>query len=474
MSRPPGPVRQPRTPPHTPTPTSPPHRNTEEHHMSVSAPEQAADLVARLRGTFRTGRTKSLEWRVRQLRQLRALLTEHDKDLAEALYQDLHKGAAEAHAAEIDFPVREIDHTLDNLEDWLYPESLSPEALTGFPEGSTAGTRYDPLGVVLVIAPWNYPAQLLLVPLLGALAAGNAVVAKPSELAPATSSVLARLLPEYLDTDAVAVVEGGIPETTALLEQRFDHIFYTGNGTVGRIVMRAAAEHLTPVTLELGGKSPAFVDRDADLGQTARRLVKAKFQNAGQTCVAPDYVLADPATARALEGELAKAVEEVYGSDPAASPGYGRLVNERHFDRVSALLDSGRTVTGGQRDRATKYIAPTVLAEVAPDAPVMREEIFGPVLPLVEVADLDEAIAFINDRDKPLALYAFTGSWETRRRLAQETSSGGLGFGLPMAHLRVPELPFGGVGESGMGAYHGPYSLATFSHRKAVLDVPLS
>lgn len=439
---------------------------------NAPAPEDPAALVARLRATFRTGRTRPLDWRVRQLTRLRDLLTEHREDIADALHADLGKPRAEAYRSEIDFSIREIDHTLDHLEEWLSPQSVDVSGVFG--ERASAGTQVDPLGVVLVIAPWNYPAQLLLVPVAGALAAGNAVVVKPSEMAPATSAVVARLLPRYLDTDAVAVVEGGVPETTALLAQRFDHIFYTGNGTVGRIVMRAAAEHLTPVTLELGGKSPAFVDTGVDVPEVARRLARAKFANAGQTCVAPDYVLTDPATARALEAALTEAIAQRYGTDPAASDAYGRIVNERHFDRLSGLLGSGRLVTGGQTDRATKYIAPTVLGGVEPDEPVMREEIFGPVLPIVEVENLDEAIEFINDRDKPLALYAFTEADVTRERLAAETSSGGLGFGLPMAHLSVPELPFGGVGESGLGAYHGPHSIATFSHRKARLDVPLS
>ncbi|MEV4437883.1 aldehyde dehydrogenase family protein [Streptomyces sp. NPDC049577] len=425
-----------------------------------------ADTVARLRVAFRTGRTKPVDWRTGQLRRLREMLTEHGTDLAAALREDLGKSPAEAHRTEIDFTIREIDHTLDHLDAWLRPEPVPVPARLG---EASAWTQYDPLGVVLVIAPWNYPAQLLLTPLLGALAAGNAVVVKPSELAPATSAVLARLLPAYLDTEAVAVVEGGVPETTALLAERFDHIFYTGNGTVGRIVMAAAARHLTPVTLELGGKSPVFVDRDADPATVAQRLAAGKFLNAGQTCVAPDYVLTDPETARALEPELVRAVEALYGPDPAASPEYGRIVNERYFDRLTALLGSGRVVTGGDGDRAAKYIAPTVLADVAPDSPVMAEEIFGPVLPIVTVAGLDEAIDFINDRDKPLALYAFTESEDTRRRLAAETSSGGLGLGLPLAHLTVSDLPFGGVGESGMGSYHGRWSIETFSHRKAVL-----
>jgi aldehyde dehydrogenase (NAD+) len=440
---------------------------------TAATPEQPADVVARLRRTFRTGRTKPLAWRTDQLRRLRALLTEQGADLAAALHADLGKSSTEAYRTEIDFTVREIDHTLDHLQEWLRPESAPVPAHLG--ADATAWTQYDPLGVVLVIAPWNYPAQLLLAPLVGALAAGNAVVVKPSELAPATSAALARLLPAHLDTDtdAVAVVEGGVPETTALLAERFDHIFYTGNGAVGRIVLRAAAEHLTPVTLELGGKSPAFVDRDADLTVVADRLARGKFLNAGQTCVAPDYVLTDPETAAALEPLLTRAVEAAYGTDPQTSAEYGRIINERHFDRLAGLLGSGRIVVGGGNDRTDKYIAPTVLADVDPKSPVMREEIFGPILPIVTVDGLDEAIAFINDRDKPLALYVFTGSDDTRGRIAAETSSGGLGYGLPLAHLTVSDLPFGGVGESGMGNYHGRYSIETFSHRKAVLDKPL-
>ncbi|TCR16390.1 aldehyde dehydrogenase family protein [Streptomyces sp. BK205] len=439
--------------------------------MNHPAPEQPADVVARLRATFRSGRTKPVAWRTTQLRRLRELLTENGTELAAALHADLGKSSTEAFRTEIDFTIREIDHTLDHLTDWLRPESAPVPAHLG--ADATAWTQYDPLGVVLVIAPWNYPAQLLLAPVVGALAAGNAVVVKPSELAPATSSAIARLVPAYLDTDAVAVVEGGIPETTALLAERFDHIFYTGNGTVGRIVLRAAAEHLTPVTLELGGKSPAFVDRDADLAVVADRLVRGKFLNAGQTCVAPDYVLTDPETAAALEPLFVKAVEALYGADPAASGEYGRIINERHFDRLTGLLDSGRTVVGGQSDRTAKYIAPTVLADVDPEAPVMREEIFGPILPIVTVDGLDAAIDFIKDRDKPLALYVFTDSETTRGRIADETSSGGLGYGLPLAHLTVSDLPFGGVGESGMGNYHGRYSIETFSHRKAILEKPL-
>ncbi|WP_336047960.1 aldehyde dehydrogenase family protein [Streptomyces sp. CA2R101] len=430
----------------------------------------AAAVVGRLRRTFATGRTVATDWRRGQLAALRTLLTDHGDELLAALATDLGKGPEEAYRTEIGFTLHEIDHTLAHLDDWLAPRPAElPDRLLP----ATARVVREPLGVVLVIAPWNYPLQLALAPLVGALAAGNCAVVKPSELAPATSAALARLLPRHLDSEAVTVVEGAVPETTALLAERFDHIFYTGNGAVGRIVMTAAARHLTPVTLELGGKSPVVLDPGTDLAAAARRIVTGKFLNAGQTCVAPDYVLAIGDTARAIEPHLAEAVHEVYGADPAGAEEYGRIVNERHFDRLTALLDSGRTVLGGTYDRATRYLAPTVLADVAPDAPVMREEIFGPVLPIVAVPDLDAAIAFVNERDKPLALYAFTASDATKQRLLTETSSGALTFGLPVAHLTAPDLPFGGVGESGMGRYHGEYSLDTFSHSKAVLDKPL-
>jgi aldehyde dehydrogenase (NAD+) len=330
----------------------------------------------------------------------------------------------------------------------------------------------EPLGVALVIAPWNYPVQLLLLPMAAAVAAGNAVVGKPSELTPATSAALARLVPRYLDERAVAVVEGGVPETTGLLEQRWDHIFYTGNGRVGRVVMAAAAKHLTPVTLELGGKSPVIVDRDANLRVAARRIAWGKFLNAGQTCVAPDYALVHEAVAEPLLDEVRGALRRFYGSDPRQSPDYGRIVNASHFRRLTGLIDAGgfdRLVVGGERDEAARYIAPTVLSGVAPDAAVMGEEIFGPILAVRTVPDVDAAMDEINAGDKPLALYAFTGSKRTAERIVAGTSSGGVCVNGTVLHLGVPGLPFGGVGESGMGAYHGRTGFDTFSHRKAVL-----
>ncbi|MBQ1084418.1 MULTISPECIES: aldehyde dehydrogenase family protein [unclassified Nocardiopsis] len=443
-------------------------------HTNASEPltliTEIPQIVSRLRATFDSGRTKPLSWRRAQLRALRRLLTEERATLEKALRSDLGKPSVEAHTTEIGFVVNEIDHTLRHLASWLRPQRVSvPMALAP----ARARRVREPLGAVLIISPWNYPVNLALSPLVGAIAAGNAAVVKPSELSPATSAALADLIPRYLDSQAVAVVEGGVAESTALLEQRFDHIFYTGNSAVARIVMAAAVRHLTPLTLELGGKSPAVVEPGVDLATTARRLAWGKFTNAGQTCVAPDYVLAIGDTADTLQRELAAAITQMFGSDPAQSADYGRIVNERHFDRLSALLESGKVVAGGRTNRGDLYIAPTVLADVDPDSPVMAEEIFGPILPVVRVPDLDAAIRFVNERDKPLALYGFTESETTKRRLTTETSSGGLGFGLPIAHLAVPELPFGGVGESGMGAYHSAASIDTFSHTKAVLDKSL-
>ena len=430
-----------------------------------------ARTVEELRSGFERGITKPLAWRLGQLKALRRMLTERSADFEDALLADLAKNPTESQIAELGFVVGEIDHTLKHLRRWLRPRRVSvPGALLP----ARASTMLEPVGVVLVIAPWNYPVQLLLAPLVGALAAGNAVVLKPSELAPATSAAMARLIPQYLDPRAVAVVEGGVEDTTDLLAQRWDHIFYTGNGRVGRIVAAAAAEHLTPVTLELGGKSPAYVDASTDLATAAKRIAWGRFMNAGQTCVAPDYVLAERSIVPRLADALRDAVRDLYGDDPAQSPDYGRIVNDRQFERLTGMLGSGTAAVGGDHDAETRYLAPTVLTDVAPDSPAMAEEIFGPILPILPVDGLDDAIRFIRAGDKPLALYVFTSSATTRRRILTETSSGAVGFGVPAAHLAVAGLPFGGVGESGAGAYHGERSLRTFSHEKAVLSKSLS
>ena len=438
--------------------------------VEASIDESPARVVARLRATFDRGTTKPLDWRLGQLRALRRMLVENSPDIEAALQTDLHKSSSEALLTEIAAVMGEIDTTLRHLRAWLRPVSVrTPLSLMP----STARIVREPLGVVLVIAPWNYPVNLLLSPIVGALAAGNAVVAKPSELAPATSATLARLLRRYLDSDAVAVIEGGVDETTALLRERFDHIFYTGSGRVGQIVMRAAAEHLTPVTLELGGKSPVYVDDTADLAAAAKRIVWGKFMNAGQTCVAPDYVLTSPEVADRLVPLLIATIRSMYGDDPAASDDYGRIVDDSQFARLAGLLGDGSLAHGGRIDAATRYIEPSILTGVSRDDAIMQQEIFGPLLPIVTVDSLDEAIAFIVAGEKPLALYAFTSSPEARHALLTATSSGAVTFGIPSAHVLVTGLPFGGVGASGTGSYHGERSLLTFSHEKAVLDKPL-
>jgi aldehyde dehydrogenase (NAD+) len=422
--------------------------------------------VAAARAAFRRGVTKPYAWRTEQLRSMRRMLVDNEQLIAEALRSDLAKSPDAAWLTEIGFVVTEIDHTLRHLRSWLRPRRVTMPVWLA---PARAKIVREPLGVVLVIAPWNYPLMLLLAPAVGAIAAGNSVVLKPSELAPATSRVIAQLVPAYLDREAVRVVEGGVDETTALLTERFDHIFYTGNGTVGRIVLEAAAKHLTPVTLELGGKSPAFVDEGAHLQVAARRIVWGKFTNAGQTCVAPDYILGTRAVLDALKPQLAAAIEEFYGPDPASSEEYGRIVDDRHFARLFAHLEPHLVVSGGRHDAVTRYIEPTILDGVTLDSPVMQEEIFGPVLPLVEVSGVDDAIAVVNEREKPLALYVFTERAETVQRFVRDTSSGALNVNVPVVHLGVPDLPFGGVGASGMGSYHGERSIEAFSHAKPVL-----
>ena len=443
-----------------------------DSHASRGAVSHAAEVVAAARRAFDDGVTKPREWRVAQLRALRSLLVDHEDELAEALHADLGKSATEAWVTETGFVVREIDHTLRHLRSWTAPRRV-PVPLSLAP--GRAKVVREPLGVVLVIAPWNYPVQLCLAPLVGALAAGNAVVLKPSEIAPATSRALARLLPLKLDAAAVHVVEGAVPETTALLAERFDHIFYTGNGVVGRIVLEAATRHLTPVTLELGGKSPAYVADDADLRVTAQRLVWGKFTNAGQTCVAPDYVIASRPTLEALKPLLVEAIRAAFGPDPSTSPDYGRIIGSRHFDRLTALIDPARVVSGGRSDASTRYLEPTVVDVEDADDPqelVMRDEIFGPLLPLVAVDGLDAAVDFVNRRDKPLALYVFAEDDAVQTEVLDRTTSGGVCVNATLFHITVPSLPFGGVGESGMGAYHGRATFDTFTHRKSVFTRP--
>ncbi|HYU39009.1 MAG TPA: aldehyde dehydrogenase family protein [Acidimicrobiia bacterium] len=427
------------------------------------------NLVASLRRTYENGRTRPIEWRREQLQHLKALLEEREADLLDALAADLGKPRLEGWATDIGIVINEIEHALRHLAGWMKPERVwTPIAQ----RPARAAIHREPKGVVLVIAPWNYPVHLLLLPMVGALAAGNCVVGKPSEVTAHTSATLARLEPEYLDRESIAIVEGGVPETQALLAERFDHIFYTGNGRVGRVVMEAAAKHLTPVTLELGGKSPAIVDRDANLDVAARRIAFGKFLNAGQTCIAPDYVLVTREQEQPLIERIGQVICEFYSPDPAQSPDYARIVNDAHFQRLEKLLGSGAPAVGGDSRASERYIAPTVLRDVGADSPVMSDEIFGPILPVLSVADIDEAIRFVNDRDCPLALYLFSESHAVQQRILAETTSDGACVNTNVMHVAVPELPFGGVGPSGMGAYHGKASFDVFSHRKSVLTRP--
>ena len=424
-------------------------------------------LVTGVRHTFDTRVTRPLSWRKRQLERMIALLEENETELSEALATDLGKPAVEGFVTDIAFVIGEVKLMLKNLRRWNRPERVRTP-IVAMPASSKRIP--EPLGVVLVIAPWNYPIQLLLVPAAGAIAAGNTVVMKPSEVSSATSAALARLVPKYLDPSAIALVEGGVPETTALLAQRFDHIFYTGNGTVGRVVMRAAAEHLTPVTLELGGKSPTIVHASADLDVAARRIAWGKWLNAGQTCVAPDYVLVEKSVETALVDRIRRVIGEFYGDDPKISGSYGRIVSERHFDRLSGLMNGGRVIIGGHIDRNDRYIAPTVLADVDLGSPLMNEEIFGPLLPIVPVNSIREAISFVNARPHPLALYVFAEKKSVVDEVLAHTTAGGVTVNGTLMHLTSPNLPFGGVGESGMGAYHGEAGVRIFQHRKPVLS----
>ncbi len=436
-------------------------------------------IVARLRAGFAAGHLRTVDDRRHHLQALRSFLLDERDLLVGALADDLGKSATETWSTEIGLVLNELDHAVDNLHEWTAPR---PAAVPLSLRPASAEVVPQPLGVATIIAPWNYPVQLLLSPLVAALAAGNTAVLKPSEVAPAVARVVADRLGTHVRPDVVGVVTGGVEATTALLAERVDHIFYTGNGTVGRIVMTAAAEHLTPVTLELGGKSPAIVTRDADVDLAARRIAFGKFANAGQTCVAPDHVLVDRQVEDRFTAALVATLAAFYGDDPATSPDYARIVNARHHDRLTALLDAGgydRVVVGGESDRAQRYLAPTVLAGIGDDAAVMDDEIFGPILPVVGVQDAREAVDRVNARAKPLVLYVFTSSDRQAGAILDQTTSGGALVNHTLLHLAVPELPFGGVGDSGMGAYHGRTGFDTFSHLRSVLtastrvDLPL-
>ncbi|KAG5528977.1 hypothetical protein RHGRI_029589 [Rhododendron griersonianum] len=466
--------------------------------------EKASALVKELRESFNTGKTKKYEWRVSQLENILKMVEQREKDILSALHKDLSKPEQEAFISEVSLTKGSCTLALKELKHWMMPQKVKT-SMTTFP--SSAEIVSEPLGVVLVISTWNYPFMLSLDPVIGAIAAGNTVVLKPSEIAPATSSMLAKLLEEYTDNSAIRVVEGAVAETSALLEQKWDKIFYTGSGRIGRIVMSAAAKHLTPVILELGGKCPAVVDTDVDLQVAVRRIIAGKWACCnGQACIAPDYLITTKAFAAKLIDALILELKVFFGDNPMESKDISRIVNLYHFTRLSKLIDdykvSDKIVLGGQRNENQLKIAPTILLDVPEDSLIMEEEIFGPILPILTclsrascpspaysfltfilsllivlrctcidniVENLEDSFAVINSRSKPLAAYLFTNNEELKKDFVKNISSGGMVINDTILHVTVSGLPFGGVGESGMGSYHGKFSFDAFSHKKAVL-----
>jgi aldehyde dehydrogenase (NAD+) len=423
-------------------------------------------IVQTQRDFFNTGVTKELKFRQEQLKLLARITEENDLRILDALKADMQKPAIEAYGSEILIILAEIKYVLKHLKNWVKPQKV-PTPLSQFIASSYIYT--EPLGVVLVISPWNYPFQLAIVPIIGAIAAGNCAVIKPSEYAPHTSALLAELISKHFDPKFLTVIEGEVEVSQALLAEKFDHIFFTGGTEVGKIVMGAAAKHLTPVTLELGGKSPAIIDSDCDLDLAAKRMIWGKFYNAGQTCIAPDYVLVQESVKSAVMDKIKHYIQEFYGDETQKSPDYARIINHRQFDRLIGLLDKTQIIVGGNSDRQTLFIAPTVVEVSDLGSKVMEEEIFGPILPVLAYKDLNEAIAFVNAKPKPLALYFFSKNQQNQDRAIEEISFGGGCINDTIMHLSTPELPFGGIGNSGIGSYHGKASFDTFSHRKSIL-----
>jgi acyl-CoA reductase-like NAD-dependent aldehyde dehydrogenase len=423
-------------------------------------------VLARHRAYFQSGKTRPADWREAQLTAVRAMVTEHSDALAKALWSDLRRNKVDAVTADIRIIAEEADYARRRVRRWMKPQREGTPFVL-WPGRTTV--HFEPLGVGLIIGAWNYPVQLILSPLIAALSGGNCAVLKPSEVSPASAEALARLVPQYLDREAVSVVSGGVAETTELLEQCWDHIFFTGGTSIGRIVMAAAAKNLTPVVLELGGKSPAIVHGSADLKVTARRIAQGRWLNAGQTCTAPDYVLVERGAAQPFLAELTATVTDFYGADPQQSPDFGRVVSPRHFDRLVGLLKDGTIHHGGRHDRDDLFIAPTILTNVPPDAAVLQEEIFGPILPVIEVDSVEQAIAHVNARPHPLGLYVFAGDAAVAERVFAETASGDAAFNDCAVQPIVRELPFGGVGNSGMGKYHGQWGFRAYTNARGML-----
>ena len=434
--------------------------------LNNTTPQTIAEIVEKQRAFFASGATLDYTFRKEQLKKFQAAFERWEKPLCEALWHDLHKSYEEAVLTEISIVKGEIKNHLAHLKRWMRPvRKATPLKL--FPAASCVLS--EPLGGALIVSPWNYPIQLLLNPLVGAISAGCTAVLKPSPYVPQVSLVLEQMIRECFDERYVAMVQGNRLVNAALLEQRFDVIFFTGSPALGRTVMEAAAKHLTPVVLELGGKSPCIVDREADVRLAARRIAWGKTLNAGQTCIAPDFLLIHRSQQSAFVEAFREAVAQLHGADARQSKHFVRMVNQRAFERVSGYLKDGKIVAGGETCAEERFIAPTLLADVALDAPVMKEEIFGPVLPMIPFDETEEVIAFVNKREKPLALYYF-GSKVKARKVLRHTSSGGACINDTIMHIANERLPFGGVGNSGMGSYHGKLSFDAFSHRRALVQ----
>ena len=425
-----------------------------------------SSLVQAQRVFFDSGATRPVAFRRAQLRRLRDALKSHEAELAEALRVDLGKSATESFSTEIGQVGVELNHALRHVAGWARPRRVWPSLAQLPGEGFI---HPEPRGISLIIAPWNYPVQMILAPLVASLAAGNTALLKPSELAPASSAALATLVAGAFDPRVAVVIEGDGRVAQALLEQPIDFIFFTGGTGIGRKVAEAAAHQLIPCVLELGGKSPVIVAADADIELTAKRVAWGKFINAGQTCIAPDYALVERSVMPAFVAALKRHVSAFYGEDPRRSPDYGRIINARHLDRLSGYLSDGRVVHGGQFEPAERYLAPTLIEEAPLDSALMREEIFGPILPILPVDDIDEAIRFVNARPKPLALYVFSRSRAQQDKVLSQAQSGGACVNDTLFQISSPFMPFGGVGPSGYGGYHGRHGFDAFSHPRSVV-----
>ena len=432
--------------------------------------EILANLTA-LRQFFDTGITKPYAYRKQQIRAFKNAVIAHEQEIYDALYADLKKSKEECWVTENGFFLAELNDTLSNLKKWMETENVSTNLLN-LP--SSSRVMREPLGVVLIIGPWNYPLQLLFTPLLGAIAAGNCVVIKPSEFAPATASVMKKIIESVFPKEYILFVpgDGATVIPTMMHYFTFDHVFYTGSTAVGKIIYKMAAERLVPVTLELGGKSPCVVESDANISIAAKRIVMTKFSNAGQMCVAPDYVLVHSSQKERLVETMKMRIREYFGAEPEQSDNYGKIINEKQFDRIVSYLSQGNILYGSRYNKQNLFIEPTLLDSISIELPIMREEIFGPILPILSFETMEEALAIIAHNPNPLAFYIFTADTDTEKKWLAAVPSGGACVNNASWHLTNPELPFGGRGFSGSGAYHGRYSFETFSHRKAVMKTP--